>query len=231
MNTLKDVKAKARAINGDIRADWMDDASLVPMLNHCYRLQISRLARTHSMFAERLVVQPNITAGTSDLGVFQSDSTQPLSGLWVPYRDGVWWKQAGLPDNYYRPARETSRLPNINPSTPGQQCEMSWEWRGRVIFITPMQFAVDLQVRGDFLPPPLLQDEDYITIHPLLGEVLAEEAAACAWRERANPGQMQSYILLATEALDDIASQLVAETQAVPLRIGRITGHHRRCGR
>jgi hypothetical protein len=228
VNTLKDVKAIARSVNGDPDSEWMTDAYLLPIINHCYRLQINYLSKTCSLFTERVSVVPSLPAGTSDLSSFQKDPAKGLYGLWEPYRFGIDWKQAGLTDNHYRRADKVIVLPDINPATPGPRFSMWWEWRGNILFITPMTFDVDLRVRGDFVPPPLLKDDDFITIHPMLGDTLAEEVAACSWRERGNLGQMQPYSLVYTAALDDIASELVRSMQGTPLRIGKYTERRRR---
>jgi hypothetical protein len=227
MNTLKDVKQQARAINGDPDGEWMTDTYLLPIINHLYTLQVNYLSNFCSPFIESVATILNLQPGQTDLSLYQANG-KPLSGLVEPYREGIHWKIAGDQPSSYVPAKKTDTLPYVTPATPGPRFQLWWEWRSFKLFITPMTQAIDLEVRGDFRPPVLVQDDDIIVIHPTMDAVLAEETAAAAWRERQNAGALQTYQLVFTSALDDIANQLVRGEQGTPLRLARANG--RRCG-
>ena len=202
MNTLGDAKASARGILGDTKKSWMTDAYLNPIAQHCYELIILDLSEVCSPYIEKVAVVPNIQPGTTDLSEQQSDQNHPLYGLMTVLHEGVDWKLHGSPDTSYRPARQVSKLPDLPPRT----------------------IPIDLRVRGEFIPPPLIKETDVCQIHPMMSTALAEQLAAAASRERVNPGQMQSFTLVASDALDDIKDQLMRADQGTPITLGRLSG-------
>lgn len=227
MNTLGYVKQVVRSLNGDPDGDWLDDAYLNPMVNHVYRLQINYLATFCSTSIMRVVEIPAIPAGTTDLSKWQAQQLAQGPGPLYGLRDvfEVEWKQAGQPATQYREAPVRGKLPDV---LPGSSIFRMWhEWRSYVIYITPLIFAADFRVRGDFSPPALTKDTDPIVLHPDLGDCLAEEVSACVQRERGNDGHAQPFQLVGTAALDDIATQIVHGGQDVPVRIGKITRRRR----
>ncbi len=225
MDTLKDVKQQARAINGDPDGEWMTDAYLLPMINHVYTLQINYLSNFCSPFIESVATIVGLQQGISDLSPFHSPG-QPLCGLVEPYRQGIHWKPSGDPPSRYVLAKKSSALPYVTPATPGPRFQLWWEFRSFRLFITPMTMPIDLEVRGDFRPSPLVKDDDAIAI-PAMDAVMAEEVAAAAWRERQNAGASQTYQLVYTSALDDIANQLSRGEQGTPLRLARANSRRR----
>jgi hypothetical protein len=232
MNSLKDVKESARAILGDQDADWATDAYLIPMANHCYGLIILDLSETCSPYIEKVVTIPNLPIGTTDLSDYQNRDDGELNGLINPFAEGVDWKPAGAPDNYYRPVHQTSKLPDFAPpqgsiTAVGAPGAMFFEFRAFILYVTAMAIAIDLRVRGEFRPPKLLQETDRLSIHPLMSVALAEQVAACAMRERSNAGQMQSFTLVGSEALDNIKNQLVRSQQGVTVRLGSMSNRGR----
>jgi hypothetical protein len=228
VNTLKDVKMTMRALAGDPDGNWLTDAYMVPIINHVYRLQINYLQNFGSTAVEDVRVIPGLKQGTTDLKQYMAQPNQPLYGLKEPYEDGIDWKQTGQPDAYYLPARRCGKLPDITPAAPGPRFQMFWEWRAFRLVVTPMTFDIDLRVRGDYGLPPLLKDDDMITLHPGLQPVLTEESLAACWRERQNAGQLPEYKLTYTEALDDIGNDLTRGDQGAPIRLPRFS---RRSGR
>lgn len=232
MTTFSDVKAQVRAILGDPDKDWVTEEYLGPIVNHCYELICLYLSDTCSPYITRVVTIPNLPIGTTDLSKWQNDRDQPLYGLIDVFRDSLDWKMAGQPECYYRPVTQIDKLPNYTLSSPTITNCMYFEWRAFQLYVTPMPFAIDLRVRGEFKPPVLQAEDDRITLHPLLGAPLAEESASCASRERANPGQMQAYELQGTQALDNIANQLIRSQQGTTVRLGRLTrwGSRNGCG-
>jgi hypothetical protein len=217
--TLATVKQRVRAIIGDLQVQWTTDTYLVPIINHVYELQILYLSDTCSPYIEKVAEVPNLTAGTTDLTPFQADVSQPLFGLFNPYQNGVDAKMAGLPNTYYRQGQRFDKLPDVNPLATNPLTQVGWEWRAWIMYITPTNQNIDLRVRGEFIPPPLLKDTDIVAVHPLLGPVLVEDSAACSMRERANPGQMQAYELGGTQGLNNVSNQLIRMQQGNTVRL------------
>jgi hypothetical protein len=228
MATLKDVKERVRSILGDQDADWATDAYLIPIINHVYDLQVLYLSDTCSPYITKLVVQPNLPTGTTDLAQFQNDVDEPLWGLFNPFR--LEWKQCGQPDHYYRKAEGGPGfiLPDVDLNNSQPRVSLCWTWMSFIAYLTPMPFPIDVRVYGEFQPPPLLKETDVVTVHPLLKAPLAEDSAACALRERSNAGQMQAYKLEGTAALDNVANLLVRGGQQVPVRLGKAHGGRNR---
>jgi hypothetical protein len=232
MNTLKDVKAKVRSLVGDTMGDWTSDAYLIPLINQVYESQTTQLmSETGSSFDEQVRDVPNVPLGTTSLTKYQQPSMDsggggnvvgPLYGLMDPIV--VEWKQLNQPDNYYVEAGRTAKLPNVSPAAPGPPYTMSWEWRGSIVYLTPMIFAVDLRVRGEFSPAPLLKDTDILTVNPRMGAATAFGTAGLIGRERNNAGYAEGYLEQAAAVLDDIANTLVRAEQGTTARIGRGSG-------
>jgi hypothetical protein len=221
------VKATVRAILGDNAKKWTTDAYLDPIVRHCFDLQVIYLLDTCSPFITKVVTVPGLPPGTTDLSAWQSNTKdQSLFGLMDPLR--LDWKIAGQPDPTYCEVIKTDVLPSYSPQCPMPLVQMRYEWRRMVVYITPTSFPIDLRVRGEFLPEPLIKEDQLIPLHPLLGAALAEESAACASRERANPGQMQAYELVGTAALDNISNALVRSGQDTTIRVARVSGRRGR---
>ena len=228
IRTLGEVKDRVRSIVGDDLGDWLTDEYLITKINQVYELQVLYLSDTCSPYITMNAVQPAVPIGTTDTSQYQATPDQPFYGLFNPLI--VSWKLAGAPDGCYRTARPFLTLPDISLNPPATQpyTGLAWEWRGNIVYLTPMQIVMDLRIRGEFIPPPLVKEDDVISVHPLLGPALAEETAACAMRERANAGQQGAYELVGRSALDSIASQLVRSQQNAPVRIGRNDRSNRR---
>jgi len=226
-DNLNDVIKITQSILGDPQGDVFSVAYLTPIINHIYKLQILYLSETCSPYVTELRTIINVPAGTTTLAPYQQGRSSPLYGLFNPFTEWMDFKMTGQPEMYYRHAKRTRILPDVNinsPSAVSPQSGLSWEWRSWVLYVTPIIFPIDIRVRGEFIPPPLLKLDDIVTVHPMLADVLAEESAACAMRERANAGQMQAYELGATGPLDNISNQLVRSEQGNIVRIGRATG-------
>jgi|SRR5882724_5109666 len=227
MNTLKDVKARTRALIGDPDADFSTDAYLVPLINQAYEQMINYLSNTCSPFMTKLVVVLGIPKGTTDLTEFQVTG-KPLDGLMNPL--GIEFKVAGQPENFYCPATRQDILPNITPTGNPPTRNMYWEWRSYLLYVTPLPYDSDLRVRGEFRPAPLLEDNNIIAIHPLMAGALAYATAALIGGERMNASYVQNWQQQATLTLDDISAELVRQQQGTSTRIGRMNQSHRRRG-
>jgi hypothetical protein len=232
-DTLGGVKATVRAILGDQRKSWLTDDYLNPIVQHVFRLIILELLKTCSPFITKVVTLPGgpqyplLPPGTTDLSAWQNDAQKvSLYGLMEPLR--LDWKVSGQPDSSYVEVRKTDVLPNFTPASPTPLGRMYWEWRKMVIYLTPLPYLFDLRVRGEFLPDPLIKEDQVIPLHPLMGTVLAEHTAACADRERVNPGSMQLYQVVGDSALENIANALVRDTQDTTTRVARASSRRAR---
>ena len=223
------LKQRTRSILGDPDGDWLTDSYLDPMANHVYGLEVLYLRNAGALNIERVAVIANLPAGHSDLSEYQRMPLKPgdncpLFGLLQPYKWGINWKQAGQPDYFYKPVQFVEMLPDYNVIAPYPIRTPCFEWRSFELWLTPFTFNIDLRVRGDFNPNVLLKETDEIKVHPNLGEVLVEQLAASAMRERANPGQMTAYSEIGSPMLDQIANLLTRSIQGLPSRTGRLSG-------
>jgi hypothetical protein len=221
---VNELKGRIAGLLSDPDQDSLTNAFLLPFINQAYEAEISTLKGTCSPFETKVITLPNLPIGTTDLTAQQRTAAGPLLGLTNPLR--LKWKPAGAPENQYQTIARVEDLPDLLPIQPnGLGCsQASFEWRSNVVFITPFGIAIDLQVKGEFNPPPLLKDDDWILVHPDMGHVLAFGAAALAAVERGNPEWVQSYGALETSALNRVADQLVREQQSTTFRAGRLNG-------
>jgi hypothetical protein len=173
-----------------------------------------------------------VDIGTTDLGNYQSAtmanddgsaSTGPLYGLVTPII--VEWKTAGQPVSRYREAGRTGKLPNVSPASPQALYQMEWEWRGGVIFLTPLSYPADLRVRGEFGPPPLVKDTDVLVVHPRIEQAVSYGTAALIGAERNNAPYTENYSTQADRVLENISNMMVKAEQGTTTRIGRVGGH------
>jgi hypothetical protein len=126
------------------------------------------------------------------------NNTYPLDGLMKPRV--VDFKPSGTPNNRFRPVEECSILPD----TPSQVTEGLFDFR----------------VRGDFLPKPLLKDDDIIEVHPNGSTALAFSIASLIGAERPNDGWFTKYGTLAQNGWDEIGADLSRQQQHLTFRIG-----------
>ena len=231
-NDLKDVKSKTRALLGDPLGDWATDAYLIPLINLIYEDSINYLMNTCSPFMTKKVFVPNVMAGTTDLTSWQATPQTGaqaagqqgafLLGLVTPLE--IYWKVEGQPENNYRLADEKKDLPFITPANYINGQNLYWEWIGNRLNVTPLSFPSDWLVKGEFKPPPLLLDADYVQIDSMMTSALAYATAATAGGERINATYIQNWGSRATMALDDISARLVRKEQSTPQRLGRYSG-------
>lgn len=203
---------------GDPDGQWLNNDTLIPLINQVYESDTSYLAGSCSPYDVKLAVVPNVQPGTTSLIPQQQGQNQPLNGLIKPRL--ILAKLAGTPDVNYRQMVEYDVLPNIPAGWPVWQG--GWEWRAFRIWLTPFPQAMDLQVRGDFMPPPLRQDADIFVTHPNMAQCTAYGAAALAAVTVGNQGWQTAYTALHSETLDDISAQLVRQQSALTFRVGRM---------
>lgn len=216
------MKAQARELVGDPQGQWLTDSDIATLANIVYQQQIQRLAGTCSPYIAKLVVVPNLPSGTTSLTAYQQGAgTPPLVGLMKPRL--IQSKIAGTTDNYYREMREFDVLPDVVPGSPNLQGG-GWEWRSFVIWIVPFPQAMDLRVRGDFLPPSLSKDTDVLVVHPNMAHATAYGLAALAGAQVGNTQWEESYGAQAENTLDAIAAQLIRQQQRLTFRVGKLNG-------
>jgi hypothetical protein len=221
------LKKRVRALIGDPDGDFATDAYLVPLINQAYDAAINYLAGTCSPFMTQLQVVPNLPAGTVDL-TEQAKPDNPLFGLMNPLE--IEYKQAGQPETNYCFAKRLDILPNVSPAGGWPTRGLCWEWRSYILYLTPLGYAADFRVRGEFRPPALLQDGNVITVHPLMTPALAFLTAALIGSERLNGSYVQDYGPKGENTLDDIAAELVRQQQGTSSRLGRMGGRGRGTG-
>lgn len=119
-------------------------------------------------FDVQVVVLLNVPANTTSLAGYQADG-QPLMCLLFPNStDGsspIEWRVAGQSDQNWIEVPQVGKVLDTN-TAPGNsgtvvsdsQSVASFEWRGGIIYISPSSQAVDIRVRGEFLPT--LADND-----------------------------------------------------------------------
>lgn len=213
--------------------DFTTDAYLTPLINQVYGDQVTQLmSDTGSAFDEQVRDVPAIPIGTTSLANYQAEqmandsggptTNGPLFGLFSPIC--VEWKQAGQPDMWYVEAARTGKLPNVSPAAPFAPFLMQWEWRGNIIFLTPLMYVSDLRVRGQFSLPPLVKDTDVLQVHPRMLEATAYGTAALIGQERSNANYTENYSRKADEVLIEIENILIKAEQGTTTRIGRLGG-------
>lgn len=211
--------------------DFCTDGYLNPLVNQVYEDQTTQLmSDTDSSFDDMVLECLGVPIGTTSLSNYQSAQMAnddgsatvngPLYGLVSP--SIVEWKVGGQPVNRYCEAERTGKLPNVAPGGPPTTFSMSWEWRGSIIYLTPMQQTVDLQVRGEFSPPELVKDTDILVVHPRIATATAYGTAALIGQERNNAPYTTGYFARADQVLENIANMLVKSEQGVTTRIGRL---------
>jgi hypothetical protein len=201
MQTVGDVKKKVASLVGDPDLDWLTDDYFLGFANIAYEGAINSLALTCSPYIEKVVTVPGINVGADEnnLGPNAQQAAQlPLKYLKKPRF--LQWKQTGAPSSRYREVKEFSILPN---------------GRSQVAPLT-----VDIEVRGDFMPPPLTQDTDIVQVHPNMGPCLALMIGALIGMERPNQGWVEAYGTEGKDQLGKIEADLSRQQQHLTFRLG-----------
>lgn len=217
MDTLGDVKKQIRSLLDDSDATYTDDSFLLPLIQRKYRQYETRLTATESPFEEDVVEIINLQPGTTDLSAQQQPGGQ-LALLNQPTR--IDWKITGADVTQYVLVPEFDIPPNCDP----QNLVSAWEWRKRIIHLTPASVAVDLQIRGEFQVPPLTDDAQVLTLHPDIGTALSYGVASLVAVTLGNPQWKTDFGLLEEESLEDIEGQMTRAEQGKVRRVGRQTG-------
>lgn len=222
MQTFLDVKTRVRALVGDPDGDFATDAYIGGFAAQVYDQQTAYLMQAGSLFITKEVVLPGVPQGTTNLSQYQNNNNpqQGLKGLINPIM--IEWKQVGQSENYYVEAIESSPIPNVSPTSPPPASVIYWEYRGFIVYVTPVAFAVDMRVRGEFQLQEPRQDNDPILNHPLMAHCMAYGIAALIGADRGNDGWVTKFTTQAENTLDVIANQLVRAGQSTSTRVGRV---------
>lgn len=155
--------------------DYLTD--FVSIRNEDVNLRIQSLGLN---FDTQVVVLLGVPANTTDLSSYQADG-QALGALVIPDSgdgsDPIEWRVAGQTDLMWQPVPWVGKVEDTNGADPGQPIASissavdSFEWRAGIIVISPCNVAVDLRIRGTFLP--ILADNDAAQVIKGLANVIA----------------------------------------------------------
>ena len=218
--TLAQVKARVRTLLDDPQGSYLTDNLLVPLISEVYDDANSQLASTQSSWDISVVEVPGIPPGTPNLAPWQVGSG--LLGALTDEPLRIDWKPAGDDPSYYRLVRNYEVLPDLQPG----EGVAGWEFRSQVVWLTHSSIAVDLRVRAEFAPPPLIADDSVLLSHPRIGYVVAYGTAALVATVRGNDAWTRQYEQKAMEGMDEIMEQLVRAEQGQVRRVARQTRRH-----
>lgn len=216
-STLGEIKGRVRSLlDAPGPNTYLTDDFIVPLINQVYEDCNSQLETTQSSWDIAVVEVPGVQPGTPNLAAEQIGSG-PLAGL-VNQPIRIDWKAAGTDPAYYQLVRDYEVLPDFQP----QQGMPGYEWRSEVIWLGMCSIAVDLRVRGEFGPSPLVDDDDILISHPRIGYVISYGTAALIAIVRGNKDWAAEYGSKAVEGMDEIMGQLTRPTQGQTRRVGRM---------
>ena len=218
--TLGQVKARVRTLLDDPQGSYLTDSLLVPLISEVYDDANSQLASTQSSWDISVVEVPGVPPGTPNLAGWQAGSGLLAMLTDQPLR--IDWKPAGDDPSYYRLVTNYEVLPDLQP----REGVAGWEFRREVVWLTNSSIAVDLRVRAEFAPPPLIADDSVLLSHPRIGYVVAYGTAALVATVRGNDAWTRQYEQKAMEGMDEIMEQLVRAEQGQVRRVARQTRRH-----
>jgi hypothetical protein len=176
-------------------------------------------------FDTRVVVLGAVPANTRSLSCYEKQF-EPLFDLLVPEK--LEWKLAGQPELRWKEVLDAEELidTNLGSGVPGQPIQSdrswveSWEWRGGKILISPCNQAVDLRVRGQFMPKMVTTDAQ----DPLRAaiSVLTFNAARSLCITEGGPASAlaKDFAARMVNSLGDFQSNQLKAQQPKPLRLG-----------
>jgi hypothetical protein len=179
-------------------------------------------------FDTQVVVLSNVPAETTDLSTYQ-DSGGPLEQLIVPSStDGsapVEWRLAGQSDLTWKPVPELGKVEDTNSGTGALVVSIrtgvsSYEFRGGIVYISPSNQAVDLRIRGQFMPD--FADNDAAQYTPGLTNVLAYPVCALISALRGGSGTTAAVVFkdLGKAALFTFQCRLTKAGHSQDIRLG-----------
>jgi hypothetical protein len=203
----------------DDAGQWATTEFILPRITIVNRDLESELEDLDLSYDEDIQVLLGVAAGTTDLSGYQADG-QPLENLITPIL--LEWRLPGEDDTQWRPVPRVDKIIDTNTSatntTGSEQGIISYQFRKRIIFITPSETDCDIRVTFQCLPNVLQSDsDDYIKG---LDNVICWYTAALINGHRGNPDQAAFCEKNGDKARDNIEGILVKEDQNTPRRFG-----------
>ena len=175
--TTGQVKALVRSLVDDPSGSWANDNFVLPIMNEVYNDANAQLVSTQTSWDISVVEVPGVVPGTPNLGPLQVGTGLLATLTDQPIR--IDWKPAGEDPSYYELVPNFDVLPYFQP----QETMPGWEYRQSVIWLGPSSIAVDLNIRGEFGPPPLTADDSVLVSHPPVSythlDVYKRQATSC----------------------------------------------------
>jgi hypothetical protein len=176
-----------------------------------------KLRLTASEFDEQIVVLPGVNAGLPNLDSYQADG-QPLAMLVQPRM--IRWKLAGQPITNW--CRGDGPLDFVRDIQNGIAALDSWAWIKYSIKLSNYSVSLDLEVSGDFLFDPLVDEQSQIQISIAANRAFSCQIAAEVGKARGNDKWVTTYSADALDALEDLSIAMTQAEQAKTRRVGRM---------
>lgn len=203
MDTAAIVFDFARSLLDDPERSWATDEYLRTFLNLAWRGLANEMGACRMGLDERVVILPNVSAGTQDLSAWLLPG-QPLASMWQPVT--LWERPAGGNDAQWRPMQ---RVGALDPEMTAQPYLGIWEYREGNVWFPAATQAVDLQVRFEEIFPALADATQPLRIVGT-GHILGYSVAALTARSRGNRTMAADY-----------AAEAQRHTGLLMLRLGK----------
>lgn len=214
---LGDIVKRVQAKCDDQDGTYVTDDYVMGFCQDAYEWMYGKLRLTPSDFDEQIVIIPGVQAGIPDLNAYQADG-QPLASLVQPRK--IRWKLAGTDTPNWQ--RADGPLDYVRDIDPGVAALNSWAWIKYSIKLSNFSVSLDLEVSGEFLFDPLLNNESQIQISIAANRVFSCQIAAEIGKARGNDKWVTTYSADALDALDDLAIAMTKAEQAKTHRLGRM---------
>jgi hypothetical protein len=211
------VKKTAQALCLDPNGDHSPPEIIDPLFVQAFQALLMELDDTDFAFNEETVEIPGIAAGTRDLRD-QGAAGKPLERM-VDVRD-VDWKLAGEPETSYRTVRPLDRKLDVD----SVDYLRSWEVTAGVLFLSPVNVAIDLRVRCEM--EPIMPGSDDMKVAGKISAILAYELASLLLAPR-NPRLSEKYEGKSDVLRANLEASYTKSNQGKVRRWGRTFGQSR----
>jgi len=147
--TVGSLQTRVQACLDDPSGKWADAGYLAPFIQIVSDDYWMHLAALNLKYDEIEVILPSVTAGMSDLSVFEAKGGA-LEFMDAPI--SLEWRHVGDPNTAWRPIPQLDKVNDNDGDVDGIS---SYEWRNQILYISPSNTNVDLRVRFSGLPPSL----------------------------------------------------------------------------
>jgi len=218
MVKAKDIVKGVQAKCDDQDGTYIDETYVEGHLANAIDWLYGELRLTDDQFAFSIVQLPAIPAGLPNLDDYQKEG-QPLCFLDTPRM--IRWKLPGLDPTYYR--RADGPLDYVRDMPAGMAVLDSWAFQRDSIKLSLYAVQMDLEVSGEFILDPTVDDDSTINIQKSLRGALTSRVAYAVGAAR----NVQTWITLyekeADDLIDDIKALMVKRNQSRTERLGRIS--------